>query len=97
MLHITIISYSVILSGSEERKESNINKAMQFISKFPVLSAGKETARILSDLKYDYEKNGIMLPLADLFIATQAIENNMTLITLDKGFERIEELKKIIL
>ena len=70
---------------------------MQFIGTFPVLNAGKETMKILTDLKYDYEKKEIMLPIANLLIAAQAIENNMTLVTMDKGFERIEELKKIIL
>ena len=70
---------------------------MEFIEKFPFLNIKKETARILSDLKYNYEKKGITLPLADLLIAAQTIENNMTLVTMDKGFERIEELKKIII
>ena len=97
VIHITLISYFEFLLGIKERKQSNVTKAMQFISRFPVLNAGKETARILSDLKYNYEKKGIVLPLADMLIAAQSIENNMTLVTLDKGFERIEELNKIIL
>ncbi|HLC36504.1 MAG TPA: PIN domain-containing protein [archaeon] len=32
-----------------------------------------------------------------MLIASQAIENNLTLITKDKDFEKIEELQKIVL
>ncbi len=94
--NIPFISYFEFISGLKNRKPHNVSKAIKFIEQFPFLKAQKETAKILADLKH-YETKGIMLPLADLLIAAQAIENNMTLVTLDKGFERIEELKKIIL
>ena len=51
----------------------------------------------MADLKYKYEKKGIVVPLADLIIASIAIENNAVLVTSDKDFEKIEELKKIII
>lgn len=47
----------------------------------------------MADLKYKYEKKGIVIPLADLIIANIAIENNTVLVTSDKHFERPEELK----
>ena len=37
------------------------------------------------------------LALADLLISSQVIENNLILVTMDKDFEKIESLKKIIL
>ncbi|MBI4154922.1 type II toxin-antitoxin system VapC family toxin [Candidatus Woesearchaeota archaeon] len=97
LMQITLISYSEFLLGIKERKQSNIDKAMKFITTFPVLNANKETAIILANLKYNYEKKGMILSLADLLIAAQTIENNMLLVTMDKGLERIKELKKIIL
>ena len=57
----------------------------------------KKTGETLSGLKRKYEKLGNIIPLADLMIASQVIENNLILVTLDKDFERIEEMNKIIL
>jgi len=37
------------------------------------------------------------IPLADLIIASIAIENDMLLVTQDKDFKKIKELKKIII
>ncbi|MBI2142325.1 PIN domain-containing protein [Candidatus Woesearchaeota archaeon] len=47
--------------------------------------------------KYKYDKKGIILSLADLIIASQVKETNMTLVTKDKIFERIEEINKVLL
>lgn len=54
----------------------------------------KETAEILAKLRFKYEK---LLPLANLMIASQAIQYNMIVVTKDKDFENIEELNKIII
>ena len=66
---------------------------MGFINKFWVLNTTEETSKILSDLKFKYDKKGISISLADLIIASLAIENDMTLLTTDADFKRIEELK----
>ena len=48
-------------------------------------------------MKYKYDKKGETLPLADFLIASQVIENNMLLVTADKDFDKIEELRKIVI
>ncbi len=50
----------------------------------------KNTADRLVELKQKYE-----LPLADLLIAAQVIENNGILITKDNDFDKIKEIEKI--
>ena len=94
---ITFITYFEFLFGLNERKPSNKSESMSFLEAFRFLSPTKTTATILSELKYKYEKKGKPIPLADLMIASQAMENNMTLLTTDKYFNEIEELNKIIL
>ncbi|HLC56774.1 MAG TPA: type II toxin-antitoxin system VapC family toxin [Candidatus Nanoarchaeia archaeon] len=96
-IYITMISYFEFLLGIKEKKQHNQKKALEFLELFPVLSAGKLTATYLADLKYKYDKQGLLMSLADLLIASQVIENNMTLITRDRSFERIKEMDKIIL
>lgn len=92
---IAFINYFEFLFGIRERNPKNKEKALSFINKFGVLKVNKETAQILSDLKYKYDKKGETLPLADFLIASQVIENNMLLVTADKDFDKIEELRKI--
>ncbi len=92
---ITFMVYFEFLFGLREKSLENKEKALAFINNFECLQTTKVTANILSDLRHKYDKIGKSLPLADLLIASQVIENNGTLITSDKDFDRIEELNKI--
>ena len=89
---ITFIIYYEFLMGIKKRSPINQAKAMDLLSNFNCLSATKETAEILSALKYKYDAAGISISLADLIIAAQVKENNMVLVTKDKTFEKIEEI-----
>ncbi|MEK6898818.1 MAG: type II toxin-antitoxin system VapC family toxin [Nanoarchaeota archaeon] len=89
---ISFISYFEFIVGLKEKSEKNKEKSSAFIEKFDMMQTNKSTANYLAHLKNAYE-----LPLADLFIAAQTIENNAILVTKDKDFEQITELNKIIL
>jgi tRNA(fMet)-specific endonuclease VapC len=95
--NVSFISYFEFIYGLQKKSSENKTKSLLFIEKFPFLEPTKKTAIILSDLKSKYDKMGKALPLSDLLIASQAIEQNMTLVTRDRHFEEIQELKKIIL
>ncbi|MBI4140702.1 type II toxin-antitoxin system VapC family toxin [Candidatus Woesearchaeota archaeon] len=94
---ITFITHFEFLLGIKKKKPTNQNRIIEFLNKFAVLQTTRTTTHILSDLKYNYGEKGIALSLADLLIASLTIENNMTLVTKDKDFEKIIELKKIII
>jgi len=94
---ITFMSYFEFIFGLNEKSPKNKEKAIQFIHYFECIQTTPITAEILSDLKHKYEKRGMMFTLSDLFIAAQVIENKGILVTRDKQFNGIEELKKIIL
>src|SRR3989338_3948719 len=86
---IAFISYFEFIHGLQIKSPKNKEKSMEFIGKFYFLQPTKKTAVILSDLKYKYEKIGKPFSLSDLLIASQSIENNMTLVTRDKHFKEI--------
>jgi predicted nucleic acid-binding protein len=94
---LLFIPYFEFLLGIKLRKPKRSKEILNFLDKFNLLTITKNTAGILADLKIKYDDEGKSLPLADLLIASQAIENHLTLITLDKDFEKIEELQKIVL
>ncbi len=94
---ITFINYFEFYNGIQKKNIKNKEQALYFINKFNIIKLTKKSAEILSNLKDKYSNKGLNLPLADLLIASQVIENDLILITLDKDFERIDELNKIII
>jgi len=93
---LPFISYYEFIRGLKIRKDKSYEKKLSFLNKFSILKTSKKTAEILADLRIKYERIGFSLPLADLFISAQVIENQLILVTLDRDFEKIEELKKVI-
>lgn len=93
---ITFVNAFEFLVGAKRRLPKNLEKAELFLNEFIVLHTTNSTVRILSDLEHKYKSRGLEVKLADLMIASLVIESNATLLTKDKGFERIAELNKII-
>lgn len=93
----TFITYFEFLYGLKLKSVKNREKVIESLEEFRVLQTTKATAHILSELKTKYDKSGIKLSFADLLIAAQAIENNYTLVTQDKDFEKVRELNKILI
>jgi len=94
---LPFISHFEYLFGLKKRKPKNSSKLLKILNKFPLLQFTEKTSDILSDLKIKYESSGVSLSLADLLIASQVIENKLILVTTDKDFKRIEELKCVVL
>ncbi len=94
---ISFMTYFEFYDGLRKKSRKNKDKAIEFINQFGMLETTKKTAAIMSNLRSLYETKGIIIQPADLFIASQVIENNLILITMDNGFEKIQELNKIIL
>jgi len=94
---ITFMTYFEFLFGLNERSPRNKERALAFLNHFECVQTTRMTAQVLAELKHNYERAGKSLPLADLLIAAQVIENRGTLVTRDTDFERIKELRKIVL
>lgn len=93
---MSFITYFELLYGLKEKSSKNQQKHIERLRKFKFLNASQKTAEILADLKYKYDKKGIIFSLTDFIIVAQAYENNLTLLTKDKQFYKIEEIKTII-
>ncbi len=90
---VSFMTYFEFIDGIRNKQPHNRQKALAFIENFDVLQTTKNTAGILSSLKEKYGD----VSFSDLFIAAQAIENNMMLATKDKDFDKIKEINKIII
>jgi predicted nucleic acid-binding protein len=90
---LSFITYFEFVHGLIKKEIRNQERSFAFVELFSTIQTTKRTAFILSRLKQDYGD----LPLSDLFIAAQSIENNLILVTKDNDFKRIKELNKIIL
>lgn len=94
---VPFVSYYEFIRGLKIRNPKDYDKKLAFLNKFNTLKTSRKTAEILADLRIKYDSIGITLPLADFLIASQTIENDLILVTMDKDFEKIESLKKIII
>ena len=94
---ISFISLVEFLYGYEGLAIEKKVKSKEFIWKFPVLQTTNATAVLLSALKYKYDRLGKQISMPDLFIASQALEHDLVLVTKDKDFSDIGEIKKIII
>jgi predicted nucleic acid-binding protein len=94
---ITFINEFEFLVGLKRKTPKNRIKSELFLRKFLIIQSSRDTGRILANLKDKYQKLGKLPALADLIIASIAIENNKILVTIDQDFKHIEELQKIII
>lgn len=93
---ISFMSYFEFVIGLKIKKPKKMEELFVFVNNFNCLQTTRETAGILADLKIRYDGEGVSLSLTDLLIASQVIENKMVLVTRDRDFLKIGELKSII-
>ena len=86
---INIFEYLMGIKSLTKRR----NEAKKFLENFDIVNTTENTAEVMASLRFKYDNLGIQFSLADLIVASLAIENNMTLVTSDKDFQNIEELK----
>ena len=95
--HTTFVTYFELVYGILNRTIANQNKSIEFLKNFSCLGATEKTANHLAKLKHKFDKKGEKIPLADLIIASQVLENNATLLTKDRSFEKIDDIRTIII
>lgn len=95
--YLPFTSYFEFYEGILEKSPKNFKKSYAFLQKFPTLHPTKQTAEILATLKKNNKKNGVDIPISDLLIAAQVKEHNLLLVTKDKDFKQIDDIKCIVL
>lgn len=68
-------------------------EVLKFLDSFKHLTLTRNSAKLYAELSRKYLKQGKTISAFDLLIAAIAIDNNMTLLTGDSDFEKINELK----
>ena len=92
-LYLSLITLSEFYFGLRNKSVANQNKAYKKLQKYYLLTPNGTTAILFSTLLAQLEKKGKNIPRFDLLIGSQAIENKMTLITMDSHFKQIPNLK----
>ncbi len=95
--HITLLSFSEYYYGALPANPEGRQDCLDFLSTFSHLSLTKNSAIIYAALTYKYKKKGLTMDPMDMLTASITIDNDMTLITSDEDFNRVEELKKIMI
>ena len=80
-------------SGS--REPENLAGLKRFLKKPTVVTikANKETAELYGEIKSQLRKQGTPIPVNDIWIAAHCMEKGATLVTYDKDFNNIHNLR----
>ena len=97
LLNITIFNFAEFYYGYILKDQSDKLEAESFLGVFNQLTLTKASAKRYCELDYKYSKQGTGLEPFDMLMVAIAIEENLVLLTTDTDFERVGELKKIIL
>ncbi|MGH9921557.1 MAG: type II toxin-antitoxin system VapC family toxin [Nitrososphaerales archaeon] len=89
---ITFINAFEYLMGVRLWTKSK-TEATRFLENFDIINTTEKTPEIMASLRFKYDKKGVQFSLSDLIIASLALENKMTLLTSDRAFRNIDELK----
>ncbi len=95
--YLTVISlgelYRGFKIGSKERENNDFLEMFLKGKNIKILEINKKVAKIYGEISSILKKQGTPLPINDVWIAACAIEANSTLVTYDKHFLNIPNLK----
>jgi len=94
---ISCITLFEFMYGAECLPKEEKEDLLKFIWRFSVLQTTNATMWLMSHLAYAYKKKGNSKSITDVFIASHAAEHDLTVVTLDKDFSDISEIKKIVI
>jgi predicted nucleic acid-binding protein len=86
------IVYGFLKGNRFDKNNAILNKFLtnQYVN---IVKINKEIAYLYAQIFFQNRKNGIPVPINDIWIAASAIETNSTLITYDKHFLKIPKVK----
>jgi tRNA(fMet)-specific endonuclease VapC len=73
--------------------EGERDKILDILVTLPYVEMTKKLWQNAAELSVSMKKDGVNLPLSDIFIATIALENDLAVYTLDNHFTQIPNLK----
>lgn len=94
---IPVIVIGELFYGAENssNKEKHFEQIRKFSEEFTIINSTDETAKMYALIKSELKKQGKPIPENDIWIAAIAVENNKSLVTNDRHFSSISNLKTI--
>ena len=96
-IYITSPTYSEFYLGLFTLSNGRLKQEKERLDKYKLLNTTKNSSKILAEIKHHLSKEGIMIPIFDLLIASIAMDAGMPLISLDKHFKNVPNLNVIVL
>lgn len=91
-ISVTVIGELLYGTKKSHHVQDNINKIKRFVHRCSVFSVNEDTAEFYSTIKAELMKKGNPIPENDIWIAATARQNNLTLITGDGHFDKVQHL-----
>ncbi|HBQ99827.1 MULTISPECIES: type II toxin-antitoxin system VapC family toxin [unclassified Roseofilum] len=77
------------------RWEANLERIEVLIAKSTILECNTQTARQYGEVKHQLRLKGRPLPENDIWIASLALQYDLTLVTRDAHFQEVENLQTV--
>lgn len=93
-IKISSITAGELYYGAQKssRVDENLKLFNEFLSEFTMLEVDEKVSQVYGELKSGLVKIGINVPENDIWIASTAVCNNLTLVTYDDHFKNINGL-----
>jgi len=92
IIHIPIIAIGELYFGAHKSAQTpkRITEIQQLENTVPILEVTKLTARIYGEIKAQLQAKGTPIPENDIWIAAIVKEHQLTLLTKDHHFQKVE-------
>ena len=94
-LPVTVSGELLFGAKNSQKRTANLEIFRNFIGTCEILDINYLVSEVYSDIRLALYKKGKPIPENDLWIAAICIANDLPLLTKDKHFEEIIELKKL--
>lgn len=94
---ITSANYSEFYYGYLNAGIKKQQLALAFLNRYKSYNTSRNSARILAEIKYELNKEGKIIKVFDMLIASIAIDNDLVLVTMDEEFKKVKTLKVIFI
>lgn len=91
-ISVTVIGELLYGAKKSHHVQGNINKIKRFVHRCSVFSVNEDTAEFYSTIKAELTNKGNPIPENDIWIAATARQNNLTLVTGDGHFDKVQHL-----
>lgn len=92
VLPLTVVGELLFGAENSARSLQNLPRYLEFISTCTVERLGKETAASYARTRCTLKRKGRPIPMNDVWIAAQCLENGWVLVTDDTDFDYVDGL-----